>query len=72
MKTIFEDYKSTGGLTIGALKELLKNYPEDMMITVRTLNEHFPARTIVEGVYNIYPLTCNGIAQGKKKCLRIE
>lgn len=67
-----ENYKNNGGLTVGELKKILENYPDEMKITVRTLTEHFPANTVKEGEYNLYPLGCDGIPQGKEKCLRIE
>ena len=71
-KIIFKDYSSTGGLTVGKLSKLLLDYPSDMKITVRTLTEHFPATTVKEGEYKLYPIGCNGIAQGKQYCLHIE
>ncbi|SDL19719.1 hypothetical protein [Natronincola ferrireducens] len=71
-KKIFEDYRTGGGLTVGMLQKLLLNYPNDMKVTVRVLDEHFPARIVKEGDYKIYPFGCNGVAQGKEECLRIE
>ena len=71
-KRIFEDYSSTGGLTVGELKQILANYPDDMKITVRTLAEHFPASVVEEGDYKLYPLGCKGISKGKNVCLKIE
>ena len=71
-KRIFEDYSSTGGLTVGDLKKILVNYSDDMKITVRTLTEHFPASVVEEGEYKLYPLGCNGISSGKNVCLKIE
>jgi len=68
-KTLLENYD---GITVGQLKKILENYPDNMKITVRTLTEHFPAKFIEEGTYNIYPTGCNGVAKSKEKCLRIE
>ncbi len=70
-KTLFKDYGSSGGLTVGAMKRILTDYPDDLVITNGLGSEFFPVRVVAEGTYKIYPTGCNGVAQGEAQCLRL-
>ena len=69
-KLLFENHKI--GLTVGSLKKALENVPDNMPVCVRTLTEFFPAERVEFGTYRLYPPGCNGVAQGREKCIRIE
>lgn len=69
-KVLFEDHKD--GLTVGTLKNLLQDVPDNMPVCVRALTEFFPAERIEIGTYKLYPLGCDGVAQGRKECIKIE
>lgn len=71
-KTLFKDYSSKGGLTVGTLKKILEDYPDDLIITKELGSEFFPVHVVSEGTYELYPIGCNGVAQGKAQCLRIR
>lgn len=68
--SLFENYKD--GLTVGELKRVLQNIPDEMPVCVRTLTDFFPANRITTGTYKLYPIGCNGVAQGRAACIKIE
>ena len=63
---------SQNGITVKILKEILENYPDDLMITIDLLSENFPATKVEETTYKIYPMFCDGVSSGTKKCLKIR
>jgi hypothetical protein len=68
-KKLFENYRD--GLSVGELKKILENYPDDMAVCTSILGEYFPSKRVTIGKYKIYPIGCDGVPSGEKECIKI-
>jgi hypothetical protein len=69
-KTLFENFRE--GLTVGALKKIIAQIPDDMEVCVNLMGSYFPANTVRNGRRKAYPFGCNGIPSGEKDCIKIS
>lgn len=70
-KKLFSEYSLTGkgGLTVGRLREIIADFPDDMVVAAGALTEYLPVSCVEETEYNVYPICCEGVPKGREKCL---